>query len=176
MELRLGTRVVFPGVFTVMTEGLVEGADIAEVAADPEVVRAVRAAPRAPVVAVAPASEEQAAACVRAGADLLIGDAFAGVAAATGAALLCSAPERAAGVRPDGVLVRAADPYEAGRLAGAGWAVVVDAAEPAVASVFAWAGARVFRTADPDATRQVLDMVASIIGTRPPAVSRRGLA
>jgi dihydropteroate synthase len=42
--------------------------------------------------------------------------------------------------------------------------------------VFAWTGARVFRTADPDPTRQVLDMVASITGTRPPAVSRRGLA
>ncbi|MCO5972040.1 hypothetical protein [Actinoallomurus soli] len=176
MELRLGTRVVFPGAFMVMTEGLAEGTDIAEVAADPDAVRAARADPRAPVVAVAPSSPEQAVACARAGADLLIGDAFAGVAAATGAALLCSAPERAVGVRPDGMLVRATDPYAAGRLAAAGRAVAVDAAEPAVASVFAWAGARVFRTADADATRQVLDMVASIIGTRPPAVSRRGLA
>ncbi|MEV5711353.1 hypothetical protein [Actinoallomurus sp. NPDC052274] len=176
MELRLGNRVIFPGAFTVMTEGPAEGADIAEVAADPEIVRAVRADPRAPVIAVTPSSEEQAAACVRAGADLLIGDRFAGVAAATGAALLCSAPERAVGIRPDGVLVRVTDPYETERLAEAGRAVFVDAAEPAVASVFAWAGARVFRAADADAMRQVLDMVASIKGTRPPAVSRRGLA
>jgi hypothetical protein len=174
MELRLGTRIISPGHFAIMTEGPADGTDIAVVAADPEVVRAVRADRR--VIAVAPSSEEQAAACVRAGADLLAGDAFAGVAAATGAALLCSAPERAAGVRPDGVLVHVTDPYEAERLAGAGHAVLVDEVEPAVASVFAWAGARVFRTADVDATRQVLDMVASIIGTRPPAVSRRGLA
>jgi hypothetical protein len=157
-----------------MTMGLADGADIVEVPADPEAVRAARADRR--VIAVAPSSEEQAAACVRAGAGLLAGDAFAGVAAATGAALLCSAPELAVGVRPDGVLVRATDPYEAERLAGAGHAVLVDEAEPAVTSVFAWAGARVFRAADADATRQVLDMVASIIGTRPPAVSRRGLA
>lgn len=94
MELRLGTRIFQSGSFAVMTEGLTDGADVAEVAADPEVVRAVRA----------------------------------------------------------------------------------DEAEPAVAAVFAWAGARVFRTADVEATRQVLDMVASISGTRPPAVSRRGLA
>ncbi|GAA4631497.1 hypothetical protein GCM10023196_061140 [Actinoallomurus vinaceus] len=174
MDLRLGTRILRPGQFAIMTIGLVGGADIAEVTADPEAVRTARADGRA--IAVAPSSEEQAAACVRAGADLLIGDAFAGVAAATGAALLCSAPERAAGVRPDGVLVRATDPYVAERLAGAGHAVLVDEADPAVVSVFAWTGARVFRTADLDATRQVLDMVASIIGTRPPAISRRGLA
>jgi hypothetical protein len=176
MELRLGTRILPPGHFTIMTAGPADGADIAEVAAAPEAVRAARDDPRAPVIAVAPSSEDQAVACVRAGAALLIGDAFAGVAAATGAALLCSAPERAVGVRPDGVLVHATDPSEAERLAGAGYAVLADEAEPAVASVFAWAGARIFRTAEVDATRQVLDMVASIIGTRPPAVSRRGLA
>ncbi|MFL6055807.1 MAG: hypothetical protein ACJ72W_23330 [Actinoallomurus sp.] len=176
MELRLGTRIFQSGSFAVMTEGLTDGADVAEVAADPEVVRAVRADPRAPVIAVAPSSEEQAVACVRAGAELLSGDAFARVAAATGAALLCSAPEHAAGVRPDGVLIHVTDPYDAERLARAGHAVLVDEAEPAVAAVFAWAGARVFRTADVEATRQVLDMVASISGTRPPAVSRRGLA
>jgi dihydropteroate synthase len=176
MELRLGTQIFLSGRFAVMTEGVTDGADIAEVAADPEVVRAIRAAPGAPVIAVAPSSEQQAVACVRAGADLLAGDAFAGVAAATGAALLCSAPERAAGVRADGVLIRATDPSDAERLAEAGQAVFVDEMEPAVAAVFAWAGARVFRTADVEATRQVLDMVASISGTRPPAVSRRGLA
>ncbi|HEU4543130.1 MAG TPA: dihydropteroate synthase [Jiangellaceae bacterium] len=42
--------------------------------------------------------------------------------------------------------------------------------------VSAWQGARVFRAHDVAATRQALDMVASIAGTRPPAVARRGLA
>lgn len=46
----------------------------------------------------------------------------------------------------------------------------------AATSVAAWLGARVFRTHDVAATRQVLDTVASIQGTRPPAVARRGLA
>jgi dihydropteroate synthase len=46
----------------------------------------------------------------------------------------------------------------------------------AATAVSAWHGARVFRTHDVRATRRVLDMVASIRGTRPPAVARRGLA
>jgi dihydropteroate synthase len=46
----------------------------------------------------------------------------------------------------------------------------------AATAVSAWHGARVFRTHDVRETRQVLDMVASIRGTRPPAVARRGLA
>jgi dihydropteroate synthase len=46
----------------------------------------------------------------------------------------------------------------------------------AATAVSAWLGARVFRAHDVAATRQVLDMVASLAGTRPPAVSRRGLA
>ena len=46
----------------------------------------------------------------------------------------------------------------------------------AATAISAWHGARVFRTHDPRATREVLDMVASIRGTRPPAVARRGLA
>lgn len=46
----------------------------------------------------------------------------------------------------------------------------------AATAVSAWLGARVFRTHDVVATRRVLDTVASIRGTRPPAVSRRGLA
>jgi dihydropteroate synthase len=46
----------------------------------------------------------------------------------------------------------------------------------AATAVSAWLGARVFRAHDVAATRQVLDMVASIRGDRPPAVSRRGLA
>ena len=46
----------------------------------------------------------------------------------------------------------------------------------AATAVSAWLGARVFRAHDVAATRRVLDMVASIRGTRPPAVARRGLA
>lgn len=46
----------------------------------------------------------------------------------------------------------------------------------AATSVASWLRARVFRTHDVAATRQVLDMVASIQDVRPPAVARRGLA
>jgi dihydropteroate synthase len=46
----------------------------------------------------------------------------------------------------------------------------------ATTAVSAWLGARVFRAHDVRATRQVLDMVSSIRGDRPPAVARRGLA
>lgn len=47
----------------------------------------------------------------------------------------------------------------------------------AAASVYAWLGVAAFRTkGDPAELRQVLDMVASIKGDRPPAVGRRALA
>ncbi|MGH6657220.1 MAG: dihydropteroate synthase [Actinocrinis sp.] len=46
----------------------------------------------------------------------------------------------------------------------------------AATAVCAWLGARIFRVHEVVETRQVLDMVASIAGTREPAVSRRGLA
>ncbi len=46
----------------------------------------------------------------------------------------------------------------------------------AATAVSAWHGARVFRAHNVAETRQVLDMVASIKGDRPPAVARRGLA
>jgi dihydropteroate synthase len=46
----------------------------------------------------------------------------------------------------------------------------------ATTAVSAWLGARVFRAHDVAATRQTLDMVASIRGTRPPARTVRGLA
>jgi dihydropteroate synthase len=46
----------------------------------------------------------------------------------------------------------------------------------AATAVSAWLGARVFRAHDVRATRQVLDMVNSIRGDRPPALARRGLA
>jgi dihydropteroate synthase len=46
----------------------------------------------------------------------------------------------------------------------------------AATAIAAWQGARVFRAHEVTATRQVIDMVASIKGTRAPAVARRGLA
>lgn len=46
----------------------------------------------------------------------------------------------------------------------------------AATAICAWHGAAVFRTHDVRATRRVLDTVAAIRGSRPPAVARRGLA
>jgi len=48
----------------------------------------------------------------------------------------------------------------------------------AAAAVYAWLGVRHFRAPATAAAelRQVLDMVAAIQGTRPPVLSRRGLA
>jgi dihydropteroate synthase len=46
----------------------------------------------------------------------------------------------------------------------------------AATAVAAWAGARVFRAHEVRQTRRVLEMVASIAGTRPPARAVRGLA
>jgi dihydropteroate synthase len=46
----------------------------------------------------------------------------------------------------------------------------------AATSVSAWLGARVYRAHDVRATRQTLDMVAAIAGTRQPKVARRALA
>lgn len=46
----------------------------------------------------------------------------------------------------------------------------------ATTAVSAWLGAQVYQVHEVAETRQVLDMVASIAGHRPPAVARRGLA
>ena len=46
----------------------------------------------------------------------------------------------------------------------------------ATTAVAAWLGAQVFRAHNVRETRDVLDMVATIRGDRPPAVARRGLA
>ena len=46
----------------------------------------------------------------------------------------------------------------------------------AATAVSAWLGARVFRAHNVRETRDVLDLVASVRGERPPAVARRGLA
>jgi dihydropteroate synthase len=45
----------------------------------------------------------------------------------------------------------------------------------AATAVAAWLGATVFRAHDVRATRRVVDMVATIRGDRPPAVSLRGM-
>ncbi|MEZ0073535.1 hypothetical protein [Planotetraspora sp. GP83] len=75
--------------------------------------------------------------------------------------------------------VEAASLSEVSRLAAAGRTVVVTLPEDetealASAAVYAWAGARVFRT--PHSVRQALDMTESLIGRRPPTLTRRGLA
>lgn len=46
----------------------------------------------------------------------------------------------------------------------------------ATTAVSAWLGAQVYRVHEVAETRQVLEMVSSIAGHRPPAVARRGLA
>jgi len=46
----------------------------------------------------------------------------------------------------------------------------------AATAIAAWQGGRVFRAHQVRETRQLLDMVASIRGSRQPTVSRRGLA
>jgi dihydropteroate synthase len=46
----------------------------------------------------------------------------------------------------------------------------------AATSICAWLGARIFRVHHVSQTRQVLDMVSSIRGERPPARAVRGLA
>ncbi|MES4900648.1 MULTISPECIES: dihydropteroate synthase [unclassified Streptomyces] len=46
----------------------------------------------------------------------------------------------------------------------------------ATTAISAWLGARVYRVHEVAETRQVLDMVSSIAGHRPPAVARRGVA
>lgn len=46
----------------------------------------------------------------------------------------------------------------------------------AATALAAWQGARVFRAHHVAETRQVLDMTAAILGSRPPAAPRRGLA
>jgi dihydropteroate synthase len=46
----------------------------------------------------------------------------------------------------------------------------------AATALSAWLGARVFRAHHVRETRRALDMVASVMGTRPPAATRRALA
>ena len=84
---------------------------------------------------------------------------------------------------------------ELGRMTETGWPVLVSLSNKdfvgetldkpvkerltgtlATTAVSAWLGAQVYRVHEVAETKQVLDMVASIAGHRPPAVARRGLA
>ncbi|MDI5963898.1 hypothetical protein [Streptantibioticus silvisoli] len=180
-----------------VARAVAQGAAIVELDG-PAALPAVRAAHPGLVVAVRAADPVAAEAACAAGADLVGGPAggadpaFARIAARYGAGVVC-APQAleaalAAGVRADGVLLDggAGGSREAVRgtaaLAATGHAVLVGLADgelagPAVATaaVTAWLGARVFRVRDVTVARQVLDMVASIAGHRPPAVTLRGM-
>ncbi|BCJ58763.1 dihydropteroate synthase [Micromonospora endophytica] len=82
-----------------------------------------------------------------------------------------------------------------GELAGTGWPLLVALSNKdfigetldlpvgerlegtlAATAISAWLGARVFRAHQVRPTRRVLDMVAAVAGTRPPRLTRRGLA
>jgi hypothetical protein len=122
----------------------------------------------------------------------LVGDAQATAAVAGGAGLVCTDPAAALrqGVPADRIIVDAGIAPSVAKVEEClswGHAVLVtlrgtaERADPgllAAASIYAWLGVRVFRAevGDTEPVRQVLDMVASIKGTRPPALSRRGLA
>jgi dihydropteroate synthase len=109
------------------------------------------------------------------------------VAEQTGATLLrpgpAGRPPRAGSgsARRESLLVSGV-PSDVGRLTAIGWAVLVDvdtadvASTLAVAAVCAWLGARIVRTRHVAAVRQAVEMVESIRGSRPPSVTRRGLA
>ncbi|GAA2075984.1 hypothetical protein [Actinomadura alba] len=183
-------------------DAMPRAAQLAEVAPDPELVTRVRTEHPDLVIAVA-APTPIAHACVEAGAALLVGDHLTTVAAATGSGLVSSEPEHAIsqGVRPDGLIVEARSVSDAEEHVRSGHPVLVtpasasgvgspstrvpaapatsdtDAAALAAVTVYAWMGARIFRVParDAAATRESLDMIASIKGSRPPSVSRRGL-
>ncbi|MFE1169450.1 hypothetical protein [Nocardiopsis sp. NPDC058789] len=76
--------------------------------------------------------------------------------------------------RPDGDAPRTDLPPAPPGIVGA--VPVAAAEEVALATVYAWAGARVFVTDHPERVRHALDMAASVRGERPPAAVRRGLA
>jgi hypothetical protein len=83
--------------------------------------------------------------------------------------------------RLDAGWVEARSPAETERLAREGRTVAVtlsgdETTQLATAAVFAWLGARVFRTAYEEQVRLALDMTESLAGRRPPGLTRRGLA
>jgi dihydropteroate synthase len=120
----------------------------------------------------------------------------AGLAARTGAALICPGPDAAAaavrrGVAAERILVQAV-PAGIEAAVRAGWPVLADleglgdaegqdghggrAGTEAVAAVCAWLGASVLRTRYLAEVRRCADMTEAILGRRPPAWAVRGLA
>jgi hypothetical protein len=116
------------------------------------------------------------------------------VALATGAMLICDdlRAARASGLPAPRVIVEVL-PDEVKAAAQQGWATLVDADHAAslasgpggpaeragivaIAAISSWLGAAVVRTRYPLQVRRALDMTASILGTRPPARTVRGLA
>ena len=88
-------------------------------------------------------------------------------------------------IAPDRLLdptwVEARSVAEVERHVRAGHTVVVtlsgdEDAQLAEAAVYAWLGARVFRTEHREQVRLALDMTESLAGRRPPTLARRGLA
>lgn len=77
--------------------------------------------------------------------------------------------------------VEARSAGEAERYAGAGRIVAVslsgdETTQVAMAAIFRWLGAQVFRTDYEQQVRLALEMTDSLAGRRPPALTRRGLA
>jgi hypothetical protein len=167
------------------------GARLADVGRDSALVPAIRRA----VGGVLVCGEHETADVVR----------DPGLAARTGAALICPGPDAAAaavrrGIAAGRILVQAA-PAGIEVAVRAGWAVLADLEEQAglegaagldrplgrstqggvarteaVAAVCVWLGARVLRTRYPAGVRRSADMTESILGRRPPAWAIRGLA
>jgi hypothetical protein len=111
----------------------------------------------------------------------------AGLAARTGAALICPGPDAATaavrrGFTAGRILVQVA-PAGIEAAVRAGWPVLADleglgglARIEAAAAVCAWLGASVLRTRHVAEVRRCADMTESILGRRPPAWAVRGLA
>ncbi|MDH2429869.1 hypothetical protein [Sphaerisporangium sp. TRM90804] len=81
----------------------------------------------------------------------------------------------------DTAWVEAHSPAEVERHAAAGRTVVVtlhgdEPTQLATASIYAWLGARVFRTDLPSQVTAAVTMTESLAGRRPPTLTRRGLA
>jgi len=112
----------------------------------------------------------------------------AGLAARSGAGLICPDPDAAARAVRSGIsaerIVLAAAPAGIPAAVRSGWAVLADVDEgtgsaaeaEAVAAVCGWLGASIIRTRHVAGVRRCLDMTESILGRRPPARALRGLA
>ena len=187
--LRLGRQCFEPGQLLVMAmvvasldearSAVAEGADIVEVSSA-GLVTAVREEYPSLVIGVRTGREDVAREACAAGADLLSGGSWSGVAAEFGVGVVCP-PAFAveAGVEPERVIVEG-ESGSAADLVGTGWPVLVSLSEGpgdlARAAVLGWLGVRVFRVQGVRETRRALRMVSAIRGDVPPACAVRGLA